>query len=200
VRLWDTENGDALLRLGQGDWVNAVAFSPDGSDLASAGDDDTARIWDAESGRELTRMSHDHDVEGVAFSPDGRWVATASLDRTGRVWDAASGRELIRVSHDKALPDRVTVGRGSRPRADLVARWVWNGAMVSFVASLLVALTAGVVWVASGTFPVAIAIVAGVAFAVALAANWVSEMLGRGESSDDGDGDGGWLDGDGDGG
>ena len=72
--------------------VHAVAFSPDGRQLASASDDGTMRLWDPSTGQATAPLGHDDWVRGVAFSPDGRLLASANGDGTVRLWDPSTGQ------------------------------------------------------------------------------------------------------------
>jgi WD40 repeat protein len=70
-------------------WVNAVAISPDGTWIATAGKEKAVRIWNRVTGKcSATLDGHTGPVMAVAIAPDGTWIATASKDKTVRIWDA----------------------------------------------------------------------------------------------------------------
>ena len=98
--VWDVRTGQQILTLeGHADIIADLAFSPDGSRIASASIHRDAKVWDAETGEELlTLTGHSGLVTGVAFSPDGRLVATASTDGTARIWDAETGSPVLVLS------------------------------------------------------------------------------------------------------
>ena len=74
---------------GHGADVYCVAFSADGSRLATGSFDRTARLWDVESGTELAVLgAHKGKVMAVAFAPDGQLVATGSQDKSIMLWAA----------------------------------------------------------------------------------------------------------------
>ncbi len=74
-------------------FVEAIAFSPDGTRIMSAGGDYDGRLWDLAT-RQVIRQytGHTRQVTAVAYSPNGKLVATASLDNTVRLWNVDSGQ------------------------------------------------------------------------------------------------------------
>jgi WD40 repeat protein len=75
--------------------VNAMAFTPDGRQLATGGADFTVCLWDVtrpgSPRRTQTLASHTDAVNAVAFSADGRQLATGGTDGTVRRWDVIRG-------------------------------------------------------------------------------------------------------------
>ena len=94
------------------DFVNSVAFSPDGKTIVSGSRDQTIKVWDASvfgtdtpdpfrpnltasvlaaASLELKaekQSAHSDYVRSVAFSPDGKTIVSGSWDKTIKVWDA----------------------------------------------------------------------------------------------------------------
>src|SRR5262249_18547252 len=92
--------GRALLTLsGHTDRVSGIAFSPDGTRLATASWDQTAKVWDAAVGRALLTLSgHTDWVYRLAFSSDGTRLAKASGDGTVHVY-TLNVEDLMAVVH-----------------------------------------------------------------------------------------------------
>src|SRR6266699_181128 len=86
--------------------VKAVAWSPDGTRIASGSADQTVQIWDATTGDHVVTYSgHNAEVKAVAWSPrDGKHMASGSLDTTAQVWDAFTGSTLLTYrGHSQAV-------------------------------------------------------------------------------------------------
>ncbi|MCY3018777.1 MAG: serine/threonine protein kinase [Planctomycetota bacterium] len=80
---------------GHSNWVNSVAFSPDGKLALSGSRDKTLKLWEVKTGRELRTFSgHTSWVKSIAFSPDGKLALSGSGDKTLKLWDVRTGREL----------------------------------------------------------------------------------------------------------
>jgi WD40 repeat protein len=104
VTLWDAHTGELKGTLtGHDNWVLTVAFSPDGSHLASGSADGTVKLWDTHTRMlEQTLATESGPVRSVTFSPDGKTLAgasstSASVDEgdkavsEARLWDLPGG-------------------------------------------------------------------------------------------------------------
>ncbi|MCI0462913.1 MAG: ankyrin repeat domain-containing protein [Gemmataceae bacterium] len=87
--------------MGHGTFIDAVAFSPDGS-LVAASSASAIRLWDMKKRQPLggKMCGHTYSIGCLRFSPDGKWLASASWDGTARVWEVASGRQALVIDAD----------------------------------------------------------------------------------------------------
>jgi WD40 repeat protein/serine/threonine protein kinase len=90
VRVHDVATGREIRTLrGHTGPVMAIAFTPDGTRLASASRDFTIKLWDVATGSEVLALrGHTGTVTSLSFSRDGSRLASGSNDFTARLWDA----------------------------------------------------------------------------------------------------------------
>jgi WD40 repeat protein len=110
---WQRMAHRELLVLKTARYLAEIAFSPDGRQMATGGDEETVRVWDLAGGRELQAFQGVDPLPGVAYTTDGRLLASAGRGMV-RVWDPASGHELPPLK--RQMPPITWFGSGSAAR------------------------------------------------------------------------------------
>ena len=83
--------------------VQSMSWHPDGSRIASGGDDRTVNVWNSETGDTLLRLPVNAEVVHIEWSKDGKLLAAKDLSGTIRIWDASRGYENIANSLVKRI-------------------------------------------------------------------------------------------------
>jgi WD40 repeat protein len=118
ARAWNLRTGQEIATLrGHTTSTDKVAFTPDGSVLASASWDSTIRLWDVENRAPIAVFNaHGKDARGAVFATDGLTIATVSNDFTAMVWNvdpehaarrvcALVGRDITPEEWSELVPD-----------------------------------------------------------------------------------------------
>ena len=87
-----TKQPELALTQGHGDQISAIAISPDGTLLATAGADDRTHIWDAANGRQLRSIAEGDLTWQIAFSPDSKFIL--SVGDGVNIWRIADGKRI----------------------------------------------------------------------------------------------------------
>ncbi|HEX6398931.1 MAG TPA: hypothetical protein VF108_00495, partial [Actinomycetota bacterium] len=105
IEIRDAETGERVIAPfdgHEGD-INDVAFSADGSKLATAGADGALNVWDPLTGELTATWSGRGEVWGPSFNEDGTRVAATWSDDEVRVFDVRRREEVMSVAVGRAI-------------------------------------------------------------------------------------------------
>jgi WD40 repeat protein len=154
IRKWKFSSDLPAKNFGHPQLVDAVAFNPAGTQLATGCHDGTVRTWDVAKGQQLKQINaHTTPMPAavycVAWSPDGKQLVSSSYDHSLKLWDAAAGtlvrefkaykeKDFEKGHHDGVFavafsPDGKFLVSGSSDRSIKI----WNTADGSVVRDLI---------------------------------------------------------------
>ena len=99
MRLIDPDTGKLQKQIVTGQLeVNCVSFSPDGQEVATAGDDGTICVWNLQNGSERLRFkAHPGKAFQLRYTTDGTQLISCGDDPVIRVFDASTGIEAYKL-------------------------------------------------------------------------------------------------------
>lgn len=94
--VWEWQSETYVLKQqGHSSSMSCLAYSPDGSMVATGGEDSKVKLWNTSSGFcFVTFNEHEASVTGVCFTPNGKVVLSSSVDGTVRAFDMTRYRNF----------------------------------------------------------------------------------------------------------
>ena len=110
--------------------INALAFSPDGSYLATTNHEGATMIWETSSATLFSHFSQTHAASDVSFSADGRQVITADNHHQAVTWGQQSQQVSFKLSHAASVKQAVFSADGryvvTLGNDCTVGVWIWR--------------------------------------------------------------------------
>ena len=101
IWLYDGRTGEELGMPGYTDYVENIAFSPDGRTFASQNKRTAVCLWDTNTGKQKRILaSTGASVKQLRFSPDGRVLASANISQNIDLWNPHTGEHKLSLGGD----------------------------------------------------------------------------------------------------
>ena len=142
VRIYDIAKNAVVKQIAAhtamtGKSVYAIAWTPDGKQIASASQDQTVKLWDAAGGNLVREFKaydekafpkgHRNQVFCLAFSKDGQLLATGGQDRSVKLWKVADGSVVREFVRPDSKPSAVDGGPEAHPGGVYGVRFTPDG-------------------------------------------------------------------------
>ncbi len=115
--------------------VSTLGWHPDGTRVASGGDDQVLKIWDSTTGEVLLEIPLEGKLMYVEWSPDGTMLAAKENTGAIRVWDAASGYDFVNAGRLTTRRNRERILDAKAARIDgysLYQQGRWDQAIEAY--------------------------------------------------------------------
>jgi WD40 repeat protein len=120
---------EVLQLLGHTEKLNAIAYSPDGTRLVTAGRDRVVLVWDTTTGKLVQQcLGHTGQVYEARFTPDGQTIVSGGDDAFVRIWDVASGKQVAALQTPQWIVSLAISSDGTRVALGGFGNYaaVWN--------------------------------------------------------------------------
>ena len=110
--LWEVSPQYIATLEGHTDQIRSLAYSPDGTLLASGSWDRKIKLWDvATRTNTATLEGHTGWVSALAFSPNGTVLVSGAWDRTVKLWDVVTEKNIDTLEEHTAWVNSVVFSR-----------------------------------------------------------------------------------------